>query len=87
MSEMSKYQEQLAQQALVAKWGRVVTEQDLLRIRDDIEQFINSGKTMRIGDLQGIISRRVPNTNFIFFGSVDNSDLNTALRQIAPKKK
>ena len=62
MSDMSNYQEQLARQAMVVKWGRVVTEHDLLNIQSDIEQAINSG-------------------------SVDNSDLNTALRQIAPKKK
>ncbi|EBM5664772.1 MULTISPECIES: hypothetical protein [Citrobacter freundii complex] len=87
MSDMSNYQEQLARQAMVVKWGRVVTEHDLLNIQSDIEQAINSGKTIKVGDLQGIIARRVPNTQFMFFGSVDNSDLNTALRQIAPKKK
>ena len=87
MSDMSNYQEQLARQAMVVKWGRVVTEHDLLNIQSDIEQAINSGKTIKVGDLQGIIARRVPNTLFMFFGSVDNSDLNTALRQIAPKKK
>ncbi|HCB1630599.1 hypothetical protein [Enterobacter kobei] len=87
MSDMSNYQEQLARQAMVVKWGKVVTERDLLNIQSDIEQVINSGKTIKIGDLQGIISRRIPNTKFMFFGSVDNSDLNTALRQIAPKKK
>ncbi|EPQ9410848.1 TPA: hypothetical protein MHT93_23450 [Klebsiella pneumoniae] len=86
MSKMTNYQEQLAEKALVVKWGKVLTDQDLLSIQSDIEKAINRGLTIRTSDLQAIIARHIPNTRFMVLGSVDNSDLNTALRLISPKK-
>ncbi|APJ88336.1 hypothetical protein DX029_003721 [Escherichia coli] len=87
MSNYLEVKRKIGQYACVTRWGFPCAEREITLIQNDINSAIQSGKVISRSMLQGIISRHVPNTHFLITDSVDNSDLNTALRMLAPKQK
>ena len=87
MSNHLEIKKKIGEYACVIKWGFPCNEHEITLILRDVNLAIQSGKTVSRGMLQGFIARHVPNTQFLITDSVDNSDLNTALRMLAPKQK
>ena len=87
MSNYLEFKKKIGEYANVTRWGFPCTVREITLIQNDINSALQSGKVISRSMLQGIISRHVPNTQFLITESVDNSDLNTALRMLAPKQK
>jgi hypothetical protein len=61
----------------IVKW--TPTDYQISLIFSDFSKRIDKGETLSISDCQGIILKYCPDSQFMFFDSVDNSDLNTLI--------
>ncbi|EJC6091362.1 hypothetical protein ACT48Z_000641 [Citrobacter freundii] len=87
MSNYLEVKKKIGEYACVTRWGYPCNEREITLIQNDINFALQSGKVISRSTLQGMIIRHVPSTQFLITDSVDNSDLNTALRMLAPKQK
>lgn len=87
MSNQLDYKTELQKHACVVQWGTSCSDHTLSQIQQDVQNAINSGNKVSRTTLQGFISKRIPGTRFLVTDSIDNSDLNTVLRMLAPKQK
>lgn len=88
MDDLMSFRALLERIAHIAKWSP--SRDQLLSIREDIRRTITSKGRLTTGDVEEIISRRVPHVFYSIFEGVDNSDLKALLQmaqQVTASKK
>ncbi|TPG84747.1 hypothetical protein [Pseudomonas mandelii] len=77
MDDLRDFKALLERVAHISKW--CPSTDQLRSIREDIKRTISSRGKLTVGDVEGIIARRVPDAIYAMLEGVDNSDLKALL--------